>query len=394
MANINSIWLKAAVAGGLWASFEIIVGSLLHNLHLPFSGTFLATFSVILMISFIQIWKVNGLIWRAGLICGLMKSLSPSAVILGPMTGIMMEAMFMDLFIYLLGFNVFGYLLAGISALLSTILHKLASLFILYGTDLVSIYVNLFNFLKKQLGIGEANPSDLIAGILVVYILLGALASVIGMFLGTRAKRAENFRDLPEHPSDPFKTSWQNTDPDQPFRIALLFVHLLMIPFLLILINRFGFHPYSLVPIGLYIFLLLIYYKRILGRLKKPVFWSQLILMTLMAGLFWHPPDGSNYRFTSGFLVGIEMSIRAILIVSAFSALSVEIRNPRITRKLIGLGFGHAYAALSLSFNSLPAMLDRSADLQGFIRRPWRSFTNLIFEAQLWLECYKHEMKE
>jgi hypothetical protein len=393
MNNLNSIWLKAAVAGGLWASFEIIVGSLLHNLHLPFSGTFLATFSVILMIAFLQIWKENGLIWRAGLICGLMKSLSPSAVILGPMTGIMMEAMFMDLFIYLVGFNVFGYLLAGVTALLSTIVHKLASLFILYGTDLVTIYVNLFNFLKKQLGIAEANPRDLIAGIIVVYMVLGALAAMLGILLGKRARGVEKLRDLPEHPSDPFKSSWQNTDPDQAFRILLLFVHLFMIPILLILINRFGFHPISMVPTGLYILVLLLYYKRILGRLKKPVFWSQLILMTLVAGLFWHPPDGSNYKFGNGFLVGLEMSIRAILIVSAFSALSVEIRNPLITRKLIGLGFGNAYAALSLSFNSLPAMLDRSANLKGFIRRPWRSFTNLISEAQLWLETYEKELK-
>ena len=391
--KLNSIWLKAAVAGGLWASFEIIVGSLLHNLHLPFSGTFLATFSVILMISFLQIWKENGLIWRAGLICGLMKSLSPSAVILGPMTGIMMEAMFMDLFIYLVGFNLLGYLLAGITALLSTILHKLASLFILYGTDLVTIYINLFNFLKKQLGIAEANPRDLIIGILLVYIIVGALAAIAGMLLGKRAQGIQKFSDAPDQPSDPFKSSWQYTDPDQPFRIMLLFVHLLMIPILLVLINRRGFHPVSMVPTGLYITALLFYYKRILGRLKKPVFWSQLVLMTVIAGLFWHPPDGSNYKFGNGFIVGLEMSIRAILIVSAFSALSVEIRNPRITEKLIGLGFGNAYAALSLSFNSLPAMLDRSANLKGFIRNPWKSFTNLIFEAQLWLETYQKQMK-
>ncbi len=57
------------------------------------------------------------------------------------------------------------------------------------------------------------------------------------------------------------------------------------------------------------------------------------------------------------------------------------------------MGIGNAYAALSLSFNSLPVMLDRSANLKGFIRNPWRSFTNLIFEAQLWLETYQKQLK-
>ncbi|RLD92722.1 MAG: hypothetical protein DRJ29_10945, partial [Bacteroidetes bacterium] len=202
--GLNSIWMKAAVAGGLWASFEIIVGSLLHNLHIPFSGTLLATFSILLMISFLQIWNETGLIWRAGLICGLMKSLSPSAVILGPMTGIMMEALFMDLLIYLVGRNMIGYILAGIAALLSTILHKLASLFILYGNDLVNIYVNLFRFLQKQLGLEEANPKDLIIGIIALYILIGAAAAIAGYYLGRKALRNQTEVSTIARPTDPY----------------------------------------------------------------------------------------------------------------------------------------------------------------------------------------------
>lgn len=387
--ELNPIWLKAAVAGGLWASFEIIVGSLLHNLHLPFSGTLLATFSVILMISFIQIWNENGLIWRAGLICGLMKSLSPSAVILGPMTGIMMEALFMDLLIFLLGRNVFGYMMAGVAALLSAILHKLASLFILYGNDLLTIYLNLFRFLKKQLGLQDAEPVDLILTIVSIYVVVGALAALTGFLIGQRARKDKAKGDIPIPLPDPFASTWEHTNPDRPFRLALFFIHLILIPVLLILINRFGLHPFALIPSGIYLAALLIYYRRILNRLKKPFFWSQLLLMTLIAGVFWHPPEGSDFKFDNGFLVGLEMSLRAILIVSTFSALSVEIRNPRIINQLIKKGFGNAYAALSLAFNSLPVMLDRSAEFKGFIRNPWATFTALVIEAELWLESYQ-----
>jgi hypothetical protein len=387
--ELNPIWLKAAVTGGLWASFEIIVGSLLHNLHLPFSGTLLATFSVILMISFIQIWNENGLIWRAGLICGLMKSLSPSAVILGPMTGIMMEALFMDLLIFLLGRNVFGYMMAGVAALLSAILHKLASLFILYGNDLLTIYLNLFRFLKKQLGLQEAEPVDLILTIVSIYVVVGALAALTGFLIGQRARKDKAKGDIPIPLPDPFASTWEHTNPDRPFRLALFFIHLILIPVLLILINRFGLHPFALIPSGFYLAALLIYYRRILNRLKKPFFWSQLLLMTLIAGVFWRPPEGSDFKFDNGFLVGLEMSLRAILIVSTFSALSVEIRNPRIINQLIKKGFGNAHAALSLAFNSLPVMLDRSAEFKGFIRNPWATFTALVIEAELWLESYQ-----
>ncbi|MEN8228740.1 MAG: hypothetical protein ABFS38_11360 [Bacteroidota bacterium] len=390
----KTIWLKAAVAGGLWATFEIIVGSMLHNLHLPFSGTILATFSVILMISFLQVWNINGLIWRAGIICGLMKSLSPSAVILGPMTGIMMEAVIMDLMIYLVGRNMIGYLMAGIGALLSAILHKLASLFILYGNDLVTIYVNLFDFLKKQFHLVNASPKDLIIGIVMAYIILGTMAAISGYFLGRYSVRTHQKNSPLSISVDPNASSWKSTAPDQTFRIALFFLHIFMIPALLLLINRFGLNVRSMIPAGLYISFLLIYYKRILGRLKKPFFWSQLIIMTVVAGLFWNPSDSIEFKMNNGFFVGLEMSIRAVLIVSAFSALSVEIRNPRITEKLLRIGFGNAYAALSLSFNSLPAMLDRSSDLKSFVRKPMQSFIGIIFEAELWLQWYQTDLRK
>jgi len=393
-SEINSIWLKAAVAGGLWASFEIIVGSLLHNLHIPFSGTVLASFSVLLMISFLQLWNETGLIWRAGLICGLMKSLSPSAVILGPMTGIMMEALFMDLIIFLVGRNMIGYILAGVTALLSTILHKLASLFILYGSDLVQIYVNLFHFIQKQLGMDQANPKDLLIMIVALYVLVGALAAAVGILIGKRALVNQGNTTPGIQTAEPYVSTWQEADPNQPFRIFLLFLHLAMIPVLLMLINRFGLKLQALLPSGIYLAFLLFYYKRIIHRLKKAFFWSQLLLMTLLAGLFWHPPDGSDFMIGNGFLVGLEMSLRAVLIVSAFSGLSVEIRNPRITKYLPGIGFGRAYSALSLAFNSLPAMLDRSASLSVFLRRPFRSFSNMLLEAEWWLKCYQTQMQQ
>jgi len=73
--TVDTTWAKAAVLGGLWASFEIVIGSFLHNMHIPFSGSFLTFFATIFMIAFYQLWPDKGLIWRAGLICALMKSI-------------------------------------------------------------------------------------------------------------------------------------------------------------------------------------------------------------------------------------------------------------------------------------------------------------------------------
>src|SRR6056297_2951265 len=111
--QINTTWLKAGIIGSTWAAFEIIVGSFLHNLQIPFAGTMLSATSVFLLISFVQIWKEKGLLLRAGIICALMKSISPSAVIIGPMVGIFMEGFLIELFLLVLGRNAMGYVVAG-----------------------------------------------------------------------------------------------------------------------------------------------------------------------------------------------------------------------------------------------------------------------------------------
>ncbi|MBE0652894.1 MAG: hypothetical protein IH594_03805, partial [Bacteroidales bacterium] len=102
---LDDKWLRAAVLGSLWASFEIIVGSLLHNLRIPFAGTFLTLFSVILLVAFSRIWPQRGVLLRAGVLCAMMKSISPSAVILGPMIGILTEAFILEITFIALGRN-------------------------------------------------------------------------------------------------------------------------------------------------------------------------------------------------------------------------------------------------------------------------------------------------
>ena len=86
-----TVWRRAAIYGSLWAASEIVVGSFLHNLRIPFAGSLLAAFGVLVMTAGHRAHPERGLIWRSAVVCALMKSISPSAVILGPMVGIAME---------------------------------------------------------------------------------------------------------------------------------------------------------------------------------------------------------------------------------------------------------------------------------------------------------------
>ncbi len=99
----NDVWLKAAVIGSVWGASEIVIGSFLHNLRIPFSGNLLTAIGIIIMIAGHRLWPERGLFWRAGLICAAMKTLSPSPVIFGPKLTIFMQSVSMQIGVLLGG---------------------------------------------------------------------------------------------------------------------------------------------------------------------------------------------------------------------------------------------------------------------------------------------------
>jgi hypothetical protein len=386
--SISNIWLKAAIAGGLWATVEIIVGSLLHNLKVPFAGSTLASFGIILMIAFVQIWPERGLIIRAGLICALMKSVSPSAVILGPMTGIMAEAIFLESGIFLLGRNIGGYLFGGAMALFSALLHKVISLLILYGTNIIKIYLNIFHYASGQINMPDAEPITLIAFLVSIYFALGATAALIGFYIGRKAKKGislqQNYSTQIDHSKNFFQTS-----PLQKFRTGLLFFHVISIPGGLVLINYTA--PLFYIPVmALYLIFCLIHYKGVTGRLKKPFFWLQLLLIVLLAYLFWNYFAGQSGQDSfEGLWIGIEMAVRAVFVIIAFSSLSIELRNPKIKNYIFRAGFRQLYLALNLSFAALPAMIANFSSSKRVIRNPFLFFPLLLKQAEDWHKSLK-----
>ncbi|HHH54938.1 MAG TPA: hypothetical protein ENK91_14845, partial [Bacteroidetes bacterium] len=110
----NNSWLKAAVIGSIWASFEIIFGTFLHNLRLPFAGTFLTFFSLILLIGFSYKWNDKYLFLKAGIITALIRSMLPTSIILGPLIGILTEAIIFQLAINIFGRTFIAFLIAGV----------------------------------------------------------------------------------------------------------------------------------------------------------------------------------------------------------------------------------------------------------------------------------------
>jgi nucleoside-triphosphatase THEP1 len=357
-SSLSQKWIRAAAIGSIWAAIEIVAGSFLHNLKVPFSGTMLAMAAVYMLVAFSMQWKEPGIIIRAGLIAAVMKSISPSAVILGPMIGITMEAVILETTWLLLGRNLTGFIIGGMLAVSWTLLQKILSLLILYGFDLVRIAEAFYQFLVKSTGLEGLSPLYLVLLVVAIYLIAGTLAAVAGFL---------SFRQLQRKPAIP--ESIQQIDPTKkrpfgshPEKQKYASVNLLLILALLgtalYFLNARDYLP-ALLTGGALTTGVLIRYKRAIRHLKKPSLWIQLLIITLLASLLWEWINTGRFLSREGLIVGLEINFRALLIILSFSAISVELRNPLVRSLLYRNGFSNLYKSVSIAFSVLPAIIER-----------------------------------
>ncbi|MFH0760645.1 MAG: nucleoside-triphosphatase [Bacteroidota bacterium] len=352
---MKSKWLQAATIGSIWASFEIIIGSFLHNVRLPFAGTILSFFAVMLMVSFLRLWPRRGIIWRAALICALMKSISPSAVILGPMTGIFLEGLLMEMAIFMLGVNPVGMIAGGMLAVFSALIHKAINLLILYGWDLARLLDNLVTFATRQIGIGSLDGVEVLLILCGIYLVSGALASILGLTLARRALRVREPAGSFSPASRSSNTLFEYSDPGK-YSVWLLFLHVVCLTVVMIFLTRLNQWWAMLIPVP-YLVFCFISYRRSLRQLFRVKLWIQIILITFLASLFLTGMKSGNWFTAEGFRAGIMMNLRAILMLTGFSAISTEMKNPVIKTILYGRGFAPLYKSLSLAFSVLPEII-------------------------------------
>jgi nucleoside-triphosphatase THEP1 len=351
--NLSEKWMKAAVVGSLWATVEIILGSLLHNLRVPFAGSTLSFITVYMLISFFQIWKINGLIWRAGLICALMKSISPSAIIMGPMIGILSQAMIMDMTIRLFGKNQFSYIAGGALAVFSALAQKALTLLILYGWEFVSLLENMYDFAARQIGWQKPQPVMALFALGFIYLSAGALAGMLGYKAGKKfIKRKEIPGYTPQvkasRQSDLFKHSKKGHS------ILLLIVSAIGLVAGMLII-RLTPLPYSVLFVLGFVLLVYLHFPDNMRYVRKPGIWIQFGIIIMLSAVF---KNGLGQFFsTEGFIVGLQMSLRALLLLSGFAAISVELKNPIIKNLLYNKGFESLYQAADLAFSALPGIM-------------------------------------
>jgi nucleoside-triphosphatase THEP1 len=386
---LSEKWIKASIAGTIWAASEIVLGSFLHNLRVPFSGNILTAIGLISLIAISFIWTEKGLFWRAGLICALMKTLSPSAIIFGPMIAIFSESILLELSVRLLGRTIAGYMMGAMLAMTWNLFQKIGNYIIFYGANIIEVYNNLIKLAQKQLDIQTDILWLPILILLIVYALFGLFAGIIGMIVGRKMVRqpVSDFKGFPVRPIQEISTKSENRF---NYSKAWLLIDVALIICSFFLLNYASWIVWSLLITGI-IIIWSLRYKRALRQLSKPKFWIFFVLITVITAFAFTKAQAGENSWQQGLLSGFQMNFRAAVVIVGFSVLGTELYNPIVRNFFRKTSFKNLPLALELSVNSLPSFIANIPDFKILIRNPVSIFYQVISQADKRLSEIKKE---
>ena len=378
--KLSEKWIKASITGTIWAASEIVLGSFLHNLRVPFSGNILTAIGVIILISISYIWTERGLFWRAGLICALLKTMSPSAVIFGPMIAIIAESLLIEISVRLSGRTIPGYLIGAVLAMSWNLFQKIANYIIFYGENIIEVYNNLIGMAQRQLNIQTDIAWLPVIALLVVFALFGLSAGVTGVIVGRKMKKQP-----PSGLIIPGQKSVSKTEPSPrpafDYSISWLIADIILLIGSFVILNTAPWFVWAVVVITV-IVVWSIRYKRALRQISRPKFWIFFVLITLITAFALSRAHSGDISWQEGILTGIQMNFRAAVIIAGFTVLGTELYNPRIRNFFQGTSFRNLPLALELSAESLPHFISSVPDFRSLMRNPVSIFYNIISQAE------------
>ena len=390
--KLSGTWQKAAVLGSLWASSEIVLGSFLHNLRMPFSSIFLTSIGIILLISVSYQWRDRGLIWRAGLICAIMKAVSPSAVIFGPMIAIFLEAVLLEFSVRIFGKNMIGFFIGSILAMSWSFFQKIANFIIVYGFNIVDLYTSLINFAQKQLQFHFTTVWTPVMVLWVIYLIFGAFAALVGIYIGRTAfrvtspmmsidkKRTGGIKSGKSVPAFNYSMGW----------LALTITGMVSVLLLMNFATIIWWGPAGIAMLTVWV----IRYNNILKPLRKPKFWVFFIVITMLSSFLFATLQSSHISILDGLMIGLQMNFRAVIMVVGFAVTGKELSNPVIRSFFVRTSFKQLPLSLEVAFNTLPFIISNLPTLQDIFKKPVPILRQLTAQAEFWLGKVELSLKK
>jgi len=166
-----------AVFGTLWGLSEMTLGTVLKSLNIPLSGVVLSTVGLVIALVGRVLVPRRGSTLFIGVIATLLKLFSLGGVIIGPMIGIMSEALVAEVALTALGRpRRAGFLVAGAVGVLCPLVQPFVTNPLLFGRTLFTVWLDLLDLGGRLFGLGSDAALVIVLALVALHIAIGLVA--------------------------------------------------------------------------------------------------------------------------------------------------------------------------------------------------------------------------
>lgn len=174
-----------AVFGALWGIVEMSLGTLLKSMNVPLSGAVLATIGLTVALTGRVFVPKRGATLFTGVIAMLLKLFSLGGIIIGPIIGILAEALIAEIVLVLASkSNLLAFLVSGSLGVLWTLFQPLVTGPLLFGRGLLDSWKDVITKGSKLLGLNPNAVLVVLLVLVVIHLVLGGIGGWLGWIIG------------------------------------------------------------------------------------------------------------------------------------------------------------------------------------------------------------------
>jgi ABC-type thiamin/hydroxymethylpyrimidine transport system permease subunit len=174
-----------AVFGALWGVVEISLGSVLHAIKVPLTGLTLTVIGLLVALIGRLFVPKRGSTFFIGVIAMVLKLFSIGNIIIGPMIGILAEALVAELIL-----DIFpqpsrlSFILAIAGGALWTLIQPFFTGLLIFGRTLLPIWLDMIDQGSRLFGLGSQAAIWIAIALVLLYLAVGAIGGWLAWNLG------------------------------------------------------------------------------------------------------------------------------------------------------------------------------------------------------------------
>lgn len=179
-----------AVFGTLWGISEAVLGGFLHILNVPFKGTVLTAIGTIILLTgawMLPVKKGFPFLYMGCIAC-VIKLFSLGVLRINIFVSLMVESLLLQICVSGIGYNIAGYVTAGMFACLWPLFARMLLYGLIFGQGFYKMYVDTLKEAQQIVGISLKGGLIILSVMIFLHVIIGLTAGYIGWMSGRKLK--------------------------------------------------------------------------------------------------------------------------------------------------------------------------------------------------------------